>query len=354
MKKQKSNSNSTSNNNKTKQTSTVPSSNTCTLIKTSRNSVNWFDEAQEHILDEVRKLNQYKPFTEEERGKAAEQMKLLATSSDTKGIKFTTLALHYQYYQTKFKKRSLLLYQVMEYFLKTSFKGLPPIISVKGLLLEKVKNGSLAGSEFKEIFLYNFLQNLLQKDTLKITSIGGGPGNDASCFVVLYENYLKKLYQNNIKLDNLKIDCVLYDLEKSWKNYLDRLQLIVNEEVMSLTFQRCDVTKDFENSLNRHLKENVNEFDIFIFSYVCNETSYLCKQNDGIFWKNLFENAKGNSIFVFVDVIDYSKKALLYIENIVKEFQKKEENQQYIYLSYWPNLSNLQAEVMVVIKHEQV
>ena len=174
---------------------------------------------------------------------------------------------------------------------------------------------------------------------LRVASIGGGPGNDSAAFVVLRENVLSKIFDKGIT-----IDCDLYDLEKNWKNYLTRLQELTTG-ILNLDFNRCDVTKNFNSSLNRVLKGRVTNYDMFLFSYVCNETSHLTKQSEGIFLRELFTNAKPFSIFVFVDVIEHAKKALLYVESLTKTLDANCGN----FVSYHPP-SN-QAEVMVIVKY---
>ena len=145
--------------------------------------------------------------------------------------------------------------------------------------------------------------NLLGRLSLKVTSIGGGPGTDASALVKINQHFIKAS----------QIECQLYDLEKSWKQYLPALKAIMSPAIMP-AFNQCDVTKSLSVSLNKHLKTTVAEYDAFLFSYVCNETSHMSEQNQGLFWKELASAAKPGSIFVFVDVIGHSQKALTLVQ----------------------------------------
>ncbi|EFC49822.1 predicted protein [Naegleria gruberi] len=364
--------------------------------KNTKSSTQWFDNAQVSILEEVIRQNDGKPFTIQETETAHEQMKLLSTSADTKGIKFSSTALHYQYYHSKFKKRALLMYNVLsglwrvesvtalrkkqEYNEKTILDKFNKLVNDK-----KKSKKEYNASEFSELMTYSLVLSSscnelivdktadeedvyhdeyytneevstnthkqqpviipreftiekidLKKRFLRVASIGGGPGNDSAAFVVLRESMLNKIFEKGSE-----ISCDLYDLEKNWKNYLPRLQELTKDS-LRLDFNRCDVTKGLENSLNRALKDRVQHYDIFLFSYVCNETSHLTKQADGIFFRELFTNAKPYSMFVFTDVIEYAKKALLYVESVAKSVGDN-------FISFHPQ-SN-QAQVMAIIKY---
>ncbi|KAG2393370.1 hypothetical protein C9374_006901 [Naegleria lovaniensis] len=352
----------------------------------SKNTVGWFDYAQECILEEVIKQNHGKPFTMQETEQAQELMKLLSTSADTKGIKFSSTALHYQYYQSKFKKRALLMYQVLVNVWKTefltSFKKKASAYNERTVyekvkqLVEK-KKGQWNFNEFSELATLalilstrsNDIQVNISEDTatdmldgecnhcgilsipvmreftdvnmsttqrhIRIASIGGGPGNDSAAFVVLKETLLAKLFEKGVLIES-----DLFDLEKNWKNYLEKLQEISKDSLI-LNFNRCDVTKSLENSLNRALKDRISDYDIFLFSYVCNETSHLTKQAEGVFFTELFTYAKPFSIFVFIDVIDHAKKALMYIEELTRKVHST-------FVSF--HLPSNQAQEMIVIK----
>lgn len=351
------------------------------------NLVGWFDDAQNCILEEVIRQNNGKPFTIQETEQAQELMKLLSTSADTKGIKFSSTALHYQYYQSKFKKRALLMYQVLMSVWNTEFVtnfkkknnafNERTIYERVNQMLEK-KKGQWSLREFSELATLTLIlstrstssaikmtnisdQNDDELDVarspclltipvmreftevnissearhLRIASLGGGPGNDGAAFVVLKETLLSKLFEKGTIIES-----DLYDLEKNWKNYLEKLQEITKDSLV-LNFNRCDVTKSLENSLNRALKDRIVEYDIFLFSYVCNETSHLTKQSEGLFFKELFTYSKPFSIFIFTDVIEHAKKALLYIEDLTRKVNSK-------FVTF--HLSSNQAQVMLVIK----
>jgi hypothetical protein len=273
----------------------------------------WFDNAQQLLSSHARNLNDGKPFTEKQRQESISQMKLLSTSFDNKGIKFSGLALQYTYYCTKFIKRGLLMYSVLDLmFTDARYKHLGQI------LIQKRKSGS----------------NLL------VTSIGGGPGNDSSSLVLINKRYFYSMPGF--------IHCDLYDLEKSWKNYLPVLKQIMAPDVIP-DFNQCDITKSLiDCSMNKKLNAHIKEYDLFIFSYVCNETSYMSEQRGGIFWKQLAKSAKKGAIFIFADVVGYSQKALSLIE---KHMNSIDEN-QLVFISY--NLTNEKiagkAQVLVMYK----
>lgn len=234
----------------------------------------WFENATQIILQQIRLMNQNKPFTKEQLLESAQKMKLLSTSSDTEGIAFTGLALHFQYYADKLYKRGFLLYSIFEYCFK---KKLYPVADV-----------------------------MLNKSNLFVVSIGGGPGTDICGCKLLLENYLKQIK---------KLKCCLFDKEKSWKRYIPTLQSLL--QPIELSFERCDVTKSLTKSdVNKKLHKCCRKVDLFIFSYVCHETSKL--SGDGHFYKELAQNAKLGSLFLFTDVIGHSMPAFCRIEKWMK------------------------------------
>src|SRR5690606_36053394 len=227
------------------------------------------EEAQDKILAEILVQNGNKPFSAKEFSKSHQNLKLLATSNDKIGINFQDKALQYQYYQTKFVKRGLLLYNVLEYIWKQ------PKHSPMYCMLN-------------ELF-----HNSKREKKIKVLSIGGGPGNDSLGFGLFFEKYVKEV----------KMEFTLFDYEKTWRRYLPILKTIFYPKIVE--FQQCNVTKSIiHNSINKFLKNECKEGNVFIFSYVCNETS---ARQDGTFYRELVKLSKFGSIFIFLDVIKYSK-----------------------------------------------
>lgn len=377
------------------------SNNNCSAAPTLKQAESWFDRAQDQILSRVRSLNKNQPFTEKQRAESANQMKLLATSSDTKGIKFSGLALQYQYFQTKFTKRAILMYSVLLLLFGNNSQSKVSHLGqyMKAMYL-KAHNTRLAqeqqqeqqeheqegnGSCFNEVVTEEMEEEemmmkkkKLQLNTrLNVCSIGGGPGNDSTALVLIKQQFLQSLVvQRNSSSnggggsgssknrndnsgrgycdddgeeeeDEYDVTCDLYDLEKSWKNYVPTLREIMSPHV-GVEFSQCDVTKSLhQHSMNRQLDAKIGCYDLFMFSYVCNETSAMSEQANGIFWREMATGAKKGAIFVFVDVIGYSQKALKLVERHMRSV-----GPDYMFTSY--DLTNEKivgkAQVLVMQK----
>ena len=68
------------------------------------------------------------------------------------------------------------------------------------------------------------------------------------------------------------IDVTLYDFERSWRRYLPVLQSIMGP-AFQLFFEPCDARRGLSDDLNRRLREQAESIDLFVFSYVANETA---------------------------------------------------------------------------------
>ena len=127
---------------------------------------------------------------------------------------------------------------------------------------------------------------------LNIISIGGGPGTDAAGLIWFNRHFL-----------NGQIDCCLMDYEGSWKRYLTTLSSLFAPDV-SLTFAHGDITTSLYNQANIHFaKARLQVANIFVFSYVCRETSQASAAQDLIFYRDLAKIAPLNSVFIFADVM---------------------------------------------------
>jgi hypothetical protein len=236
----------------------------------------WFENVQSKVLSYiVMELNEGNEFSIDEKQFAQDQMKLLSTSSDTRGIKFSGLALHFQYFQTKFKKRALLTYETLNQIKKFDCSLIPINCVISKLSINsksklnkvsKLKGKNLHQNQFQKVLLNkssslknintnnnnngNSNENKIkieksklkdihdliieklknckinENETLKIASLGGGPANDACAFLFLPQlfNNKNEKKQNNCfnhsqlsssRSSSLLLECDLYDLEKS-------------------------------------------------------------------------------------------------------------------------------------------
>lgn len=192
---------------------------------------------------------------------AQTRLATLSTSSDKVGVSFAGAVFQQRYFETKFERRGKLLFDVL--------------------------NG-----------LVKFLP---AQDQFHVASFGGGPGTDASGLVWLQRRH----YPESI------FHCMLYDREKTWKRYLKVLQSVFGEKVL-LDFAPCDVTQSLGAGTNQRV--SVENCDLLLFFYVCNETSVQTAASEYAFYTELAMSAKPGCLVVIADVMLHSELA---ISNVV-------------------------------------
>lgn len=137
---------------------------------------------------------------------AKARLKTLAMNGDRTGIRFSGKPLHHLYFDTKFVLRGSLLYQ---------------------LLAHCIDDAGSPAAQWKK------------KDELKVVSLGGGPGTDASGLYWVQKDLLKCG----------GVSCALLDYERTWKSYLQTLQSMFGEG-FDLSFDHCDVTTSLSSDAN--------------------------------------------------------------------------------------------------------
>ena len=235
---------------------------------------------------------------------AKQRSKLLATSADNDGVKFTGASFHAEYLQTKFERRGELMYRVLR------------------------EIGASFGS-----------------GSVSVASFGSGPGCDGAGVVRWAAG------MGNQSLQGLHL--TLFDYETSWKRYMTVLEhkfqaLLATQHGMpcefALRFFPCDVRKPILSSPAEctpfsFAQPNLNllnsaglydwdhgkpveltreaageegthllEYDFLLFSYVINETH---NRNEHQFYRDLGRLVKPGAIFIFTDVTSVSSDGAL-------------------------------------------
>ena len=142
-----------------------------------------------------------------------------------------------------------------------------------------------------------------------MVSVGGGPGTDVAGLLWLNREFLGH--------GTGLIHCHLLDLERSWAKNLPILRELYGPD-MTLSYERCDVTQPLAAAPNRYVPAPVwDEADLYIFSYVCNETSALARAGGWEFYAALARSAKPGALFMFADVAGHSRRTLDAIHDVM-------------------------------------
>ena len=105
----------------------------------------------------------------------------------------------------------------------------------------------------------------------------------------------------------------LFDFEAQWRSYESTLSSHFAPYHAGVTFNTCDVTQSILDKSNSVVESCLASTDLYIFCYVCNETSAAAASNGYKFYVDLARGAKMGAVFLFCDVQGYSQDAL---ENI--------------------------------------
>ena len=282
----------------------------------------WFEDGRQLMMDCVRKTHTLSEAAIEE---ANTRIRDLALMSDQQGVSYEDAEMHLVYFDTKFEKRGSLLYLVFEQMLSdgssqagwqqvggkrvpdfhpcAKFQGDRPGACFKtgpkgpGYYAEGAAHGAAANL----LLLQRRLVCHTAGSQLKVASIGGGPGTDASGLVWANSHFLN--YQGFAD-----VQCTLFDKETSWGQYVPALQELM--PTIPLSFVTCDVTMGLGDECNTQLNEAAQETQLWVFRYVCHESSVLAAAGHWGFYRSLAQQAQPGSVFLFLDVIKHSAECL--------------------------------------------
>ncbi|EGD78832.1 hypothetical protein PTSG_01808 [Salpingoeca rosetta] len=233
----------------------------------------WFEDGKRMLMAWTQRKAESTP---EQVQRARTKIHELSTSSDTKGIRFTGSALHLVYFETKFVRRGTLLYTLFHTLIND-----PSCAALRQAVCEPWTQPS--------------------QHPLSVISCGGGPGTDASGLVWVCKTLLPQ--RRHVPA----ITCHLMDFEKSWKRYEATLNTLFKPQV-EVSFVHGDVCTNLQADINRHVGVLVPAADLFIFSYVCHETSGRSVEGGLAFYQDIAKAAKPGSVFIFLDVMRHSAK----------------------------------------------
>ena len=230
---------------------------------------------QEALLREVVRLNGGVVPTPPALAEAKQRLSDWATNADSTGVSFAGAALHYAYFDTKYALRASLVYQL----LTQVHKEHPGAVEV--LFADTTPTPVL------------------------VASLGGGPGTDAAGVCAFMARQSRR-----------RVECTLYDLERSWRRYTPCLQRLVGQHA-TVAFAPCDVRaglaadsapdgalqeEGLSFNVNKQLATCAPHTALFIFSFVANETAKAARATGWEFYRDLAVAAPDGALFVFLDV----------------------------------------------------
>lgn len=179
----------------------------------------------------------------------------LSTSSAQTGVSFAGAAFQASYFTSKFERRSKLLHSIIR------------------------------GHKWNT-------------DSVNVASFGGGPGTDVAGLVGARNHA------------NQRFHCKLFDAEPTWKRYSKTLGDLFAPHNITVEHRLCDVTQSLHTDVNRKAQGQLNDIDLFLFFYVCFETSLASERSGHVFYSDLAQIAKPGSVFILADVKNRSLAVL--------------------------------------------
>jgi hypothetical protein len=218
--------------------------------------------------------------------KAQQKIKDLSTSADIDGISFSGRALHHIYYNTKFKRRGWLTY----------------------LVFKVAQQPKLPWQQTLRAMLASLAHQPGQSGALRVCSLGGGPGTDAASLSWINQHFWRHPL-------TAPLDVCLLDAEGSWKRHLTVLQTLLAPHTLSFT--KGDVTCGMDDVINHSVRHSLTGCGLYLFSYVCHETSRAAARGLHVFYKDLGAQLQPHAVLLFLDVMGHSQACLLAIAEVV-------------------------------------
>lgn len=154
-------------------------------------------------------------------------------------------------------------------------------------------------------FLVLAMNNMLlhTRSTLRtpyrIVSLGGGPGFD---FVGLA--LMCSFSAQHRQLPSATISAKILDYEQGWSPFVDSMSQSVDNVLggqHSCSFDGCDITLPLSDASNAACAKELSNCDLWVCSYCVAENALRLRENDFVFFRNLFRESKEGALFVFTE-----------------------------------------------------
>jgi hypothetical protein len=146
----------------------------------------------------------------------------------------------------------------------------------------------------------------------RLCSLGGGPGFD---FVglALISSFHKQLLEQQQQQESstsaavaIPITATILDYEHGWSPFVSAMSTSVDSVLggsHSCVFDGCDITVPLSDPVNARCAQEVLDTDLWVCSYCVSENAVKLRQGGPsfVFFRDVFGQAKENSIFVFTE-----------------------------------------------------
>ena len=154
--------------------------------------------------------------------------------------------------------------------------------------------------------LYRQFHKTTNASNINVASIGGGPGYDFVAISLLA--YYRNIMQSSHKT---AIHSYVFDYEEGWSDLVSCMSTATQKTLMTQTQSndifscdfggKCDITKSLYHSSNESILKTMNEINIWICQYCVAENAVKLRENDFIFFRDIFAQANDSSLFIFTE-----------------------------------------------------
>lgn len=138
------------------------------------------------------------------------------------------------------------------------------------------------------------------RKTCRICSLGGGPGFDfvAATLIASYRSQQQGIHPTRLR-------ATIFDYQEGWASLVRKMSNstcnVLGGSHSSCYFELCDITAPLSDPLNAQCRKQVQETDIWFCSYCVAENARKLRDNDYVFFQDLFSQAKQGALFVFTE-----------------------------------------------------
>jgi hypothetical protein len=145
----------------------------------------------------------------------------------------------------------------------------------------------------------------------RLCSLGGGPGFDFVGLALISsfheQQYMRKRPQQQEHFSPsvaIPITATILDYERGWSPFVQAMSTSVDSVLggsHSCVFDGCDITVPLSDPANARCAKEVLDTDLWVCSYCVSENAVKLRQGNHVFFRDIFAQAKENSIFVFTE-----------------------------------------------------
>jgi hypothetical protein len=145
----------------------------------------------------------------------------------------------------------------------------------------------------------------------RLCSLGGGPGFDFVGLALISSFHKQQQHQQQKQEHSspsvaIPITATILDYEHGWSPFVQAMSTSVDSVLggsHSCDFDGCDITVPLSDPANARCAQEVLDTDLWVCSYCVSENAVKLRQGNPpfVFFRDIFAQAKENSIFVFTE-----------------------------------------------------